>query len=70
MLRIRKTEEGYIVERRVKHITFWRFFVSKWIPYLEVSGMPGVAWNHSSYGSAMRNLLNKVEKDTNFNSPC
>lgn len=68
MFRIRKTDAGYVVERRVYHRTFWRAYISKWIPYLQVSGMPGVAWNHSSYSSAMRNLLNKVEKDTNFNS--
>jgi len=70
MLRIRKTSEGYVVERRVRHMTFWRCYVSKWVPFIEVTGMPGVAWNHSSYNCAMGNLLDKVEKDTNFNSDC
>ena len=68
MFRIRKTLEGYVVERKIITLRFIIIHTAVWIPYVEITGIPGMAWNHLTYASAMNNLLSKVEEDTNLNS--
>lgn len=63
MYRIRKTNEGYLTEKRIKY-----FFWYKWVHYLHYSGLPNHPYYFLSYEAALRDIIDEVKSETIINS--
>jgi hypothetical protein len=59
--RIRKTDKGYLVEKRIAK---WSLLglKYKWIPFVKSTGLE-CAWIHSKYEYAIMNLIDEIKKE-------